>query len=195
MSVMNDMKDKIYMVKNRSTSVISYRIPDMRVRRVFQPGEVKKISGEELEMLSYQDGGKLLFINYLQVLGAEAKEIMVESQPEYNMSEEDIKELILHGSQDAFLDFLDFAPMGAMDILKDLAVKLPMNDLAKREALKNKTGFDVTKALANLEDEKAVAAAEGATTQTEPAAAPVRRTSASTSKYKVVSTGTPTTTK
>ena len=48
---------------------------------------------------------------------------------------------------DAFLDFLDFAPQGGIDIAKDMAVKLQINDINKREAIKNKTGFDVTKAI------------------------------------------------
>ena len=42
------------------------------------------------------------------------------SEPEYKYTEENIKELLTSGSYDAFLDFLDFAPQGAIDIVKNL---------------------------------------------------------------------------
>ena len=71
-------------------------------------------------------------------------------EPEYNMSVEDVKKLMLEGSLDAFLDCLDFAPAGVIQIIKDLAVKLPLNDVAKRKAIKDKTNFDVDRAIANI---------------------------------------------
>ena len=37
---------------------------------------------------------------------------------------------------------------------KGYTISLPLNDIDKREALKKKTGFDVTVALANLQKEK-----------------------------------------
>jgi len=36
------------------------------------------------------------------------------------------------GSLDEFLDCLDFAPEGVTDLIKTLAVELPLNDVAKR---------------------------------------------------------------
>jgi hypothetical protein len=57
--------DKMYNVKNRSSSRVVYRIPDLGIRREFMPGEVKKISYEELEKLSYRPGGENLIANYL----------------------------------------------------------------------------------------------------------------------------------
>ena len=58
------------------------------------------------------------------------------------------------GSLDAFLDCLDFAPVGVIDLIKKFSVSLPLNDIDKRDALKKKTGFDVTVALANMQKEK-----------------------------------------
>ena len=81
-------------------------------------------------------------------------------EPEYNMSVEDVKKLMLEGSLDAFLDCLDFAPAGVIQIIKDLAVKLPLNDVAKRKAIKDKTNFDVDRAIANIQAEKAAELAE-----------------------------------
>ena len=58
------------------------------------------------------------------------------------------------GSLDEFLDMLDFAPMGVMDLVRQFAVSLPLNDIPKRRALKEKTGFDVNAALTHVEEEK-----------------------------------------
>ena len=58
------------------------------------------------------------------------------------------------GSLDEFLDMLDFAPMGVMDLIRQFAISLPLNDIPKRRALKEKTGFDVNAALTHVEEEK-----------------------------------------
>jgi hypothetical protein len=57
--------NKTYNVKNRSSSRVIYRIPELNIRREFMPGETKKISYEELEKLSYRPGGENLIANYL----------------------------------------------------------------------------------------------------------------------------------
>jgi hypothetical protein len=75
-------------------------------------------------------------------------------EPEYHMSEQDVINVMLAGSLDAFLDMLDFAPAGVIDLIKDLSVKLPLVDMSKRKALKEKTGFDVDAALRHIEEEK-----------------------------------------
>ena len=38
------MDTVMYNVKNRSAGVATYKIPEIGVRRSFQPGEIKKIS-------------------------------------------------------------------------------------------------------------------------------------------------------
>ena len=74
---------------------------------------------------------------------------------EYDMSEAQVRDLLLTGSLDAFLDALDFAPIGVIDLIKAMAVQLPLTNLQKRKALKDKTGFDVDKALMHIEEEQA----------------------------------------
>ena len=44
--------------------------------------------------------------------------------------------------------------MGVIDLIKSFAVSLPLTDLNKRKALKDKTGFDVDKVLVHLEEER-----------------------------------------
>lgn len=149
--------NKTYSVKNRSASMVVYNLPEAGIRREFMPGEIKKnISYDELEKLSYQSGGRELIANFLQILNEEVlNDLGIQPQPEYFMSETDIVKLITDGSLDEFLDFLDFAPVGNKDLLKKLAVSVPLTDYDKRRALKEKTGFDVDTAIKNLEAEKA----------------------------------------
>lgn len=149
------MSTIMYNVKNRSAGVATYKIPELGVRRTFQPGEIKKISAEELEKLTYRPGGMALLSNFLQIMDAEGiAKAGLNPQPEYHMSEEDIKKLLLTGSLDEFLDCLDFAPPGVIDLIKKMSVSLPLGDMSKRMALKNKTGFDCDAALKHVMEEK-----------------------------------------
>jgi hypothetical protein len=190
------MADKVFNVKNRSAGIVVYRIPEDGIRREFAPGETKRIAYSELEKLSYQSGGTQLIAQYLQVQSDEAlDELAVHREPEYKMSEQDVVNLIKGSDNvDEFLDCLDFAPDGIIDLIRTLAVKLPMENTAKKKALKEKTGFDVDAALKNIEAEKEEEAAkkpaaspsgrrvQPAAEKAEPAA-PTRRT---TPKYNVV---------
>jgi hypothetical protein len=184
-----DMKTMMA-VKNRSASFVVYRAQldnGNMIRRELQPGETIKVPYEELVKLSYRPGGKQLMQNFLQIDVEEAiQDLNLHVEPEYHMSEAQIIELLQNGSMDAFLDALDFAPTGVLDLIKKYAVQLPLNDSAKREALKNKTGFDVTKALENnapeVEEEGQVEAPT-ATRKVQTAGTPGRRTEG---KYKVV---------
>lgn len=164
--------DTMYNVKNRSSSVVVYRIPETNLRREFQPGETKKIPFGELEKLTYQPGGHALLEEFLQIVDeAVTNNLNVRREVEYDMSEVQIRDLLTRGSLDAFLDALDFAPMGVIDLIKTMSVSLPLEDYNKRKALLEKTGFDVDKAVANLQAEKA----EEKAAATEAAAAPAER--------------------
>lgn len=183
---------KMCLVKNRSASRIVYRIPEMGIRREFSPTETKKISYDELEKLSYQPGGVALLTNFLQVQDAPAiAELGIHAEPEYHMSEQQVVELIRSGSLDAFLDCLDFAPVGIVDLVKKFAVSVPLTDYEKRKVLKEKTGFDVDAALKNIAAEKAEEEAKATATQrriqpmNETPVTPGRRTTGS--NYKVTS--------
>lgn len=143
-------------VKNRSASMVVYRIPEKGIRREFAPGETKVLPYSELVDLTYQAGGRSLMENFLQIqIQKVAEDLNLHTDVEYHYSEQDIANLITTGSLDAFLDCLDFAPIGVLDLLKSMAVSIPLTDINKRRALKEKTGFDVDKALAMIEAEKA----------------------------------------
>lgn len=148
-------ENTMYNVKNRSSSVVVYKIPETNLRREFAPGETKRIPFGELEKLTFQSGGRELLENFLQIMEEEVTtDLNVKREPEYNMSEAEIRSLLLTDSLDAFLDALDFAPIGVIDLIKTMAVSLPLTDLNKRRALKDKTGFDVDAALRHVEEEK-----------------------------------------
>lgn len=187
-------KEKIYEVKNRSSSVVVYSIPEDGVKRTFQPGETKRISFKELEKLTFQSGGQVIMNNYLLIKDTEPlQDLNVKPEPEYYLTEPQIIELIKEGSLDQFLDCLDFAPAGVIELVKDLSIKIPLSDYQKRQALKDKIGFDLDAALRHIEEEKAEMRADSenniepaapkrrVTTET---AAPGRRTDG---KYKIVS--------
>lgn len=180
-------RDKKYNIKNRSASVVVYRIPEAGIRRSWNPGEVKRISFNELEQLTYQPGGRELMANFLQIEEEEiTQDLGISRPPEYDMSEQQVVELILNGSYDAFLDALDFSPIGVIDLIKKYSVSLPITDMEKRKALKEKTGFDVDKAIENERADKSEEAPAGSKTegQANKAATPSGRRT--TTNYKVV---------
>ena len=139
-----------YNVKNRSAGVVLYNIPEDNINRRFAPGETKRISYEELMHLSYTAGGRELMANFLQIQSEGVLQSLgIKTEPEYNMSEQQIIELLKTGSLEAFLDCLDFAPIGVIELVKQYAVSLPLTDYEKRKALEAKTGFSVDKAIEN----------------------------------------------
>lgn len=187
-------ENKIVSVKNRSSSMVVYQIREDGIRREFQPGETKKVPYGELIKLSYQNGGVALMRNFLQIIEPTAiQELDIRPENEYYMSEADIVKLIKEGSLDQFLDCLDFAPIGVIDLLKQFSVSVPLMDYEKRKALFDKTGFDVDKAIKNLQAEKEEAKQKGAIEPLPPErrvkptteSAPTRRRT--TTQYNVVS--------
>lgn len=137
-------KNTICIVTNRSSINVGYTIPESNIRRHFAPGEVKQIPYDELAKLTYQPGGRNIIDKYFYI---EKKEITdslgVHREIEYDWDEARIKQLLLEDSLDQFLDCLDFAPQGVIEIIKKLAVELPLSDYEKKKALKKKTGIDV----------------------------------------------------
>lgn len=143
-------KDTLIKVKNRDSGTVGYTIPELgNLHRSFSKGETKEITMDELRKLSYISGGKVLLQNYLIVQNQDAlKELLSDDvEPEYYYGEEEIKKLLLTGSNDQLLDCLEFAPEGVIGLVKDLAVSLKINDISKRNIILEKTGFNVTNAI------------------------------------------------
>ena len=146
---MIDEKEKKVVVINKFGGTVGYDIPDLNIHRDFFPKERKEISFQELLRLSYVPGGETILRQYLEITDAEvaSKILHFEPQPEYYYSVEDVIKLMKEGTLEQFLDCLDFAPQVIKDAIKDAAVNLPLNDVDKREAIKEKLGLDVSKAI------------------------------------------------
>lgn len=140
--------EKMIKVTNRSSGSIGYTLPEFNLKRHFTYKETKEVPFKELYALYNIEGGRALLTQKLAIRDEEAiKALGFEVEPEYFYTEDQIKDVMINGSQPAFLDMLDFAPMGVLDIVKSLAVSLPLNDVAKRNAILEKLNFDVTKAI------------------------------------------------
>lgn len=189
-------KNTIIKVTNRSNGSTGYTIPDLgNLHRSFQSGETKELTMEELRKLSYIPGGMFLLRNNLVLDNPEAiAELLNEVEPEYYYTEEDIKTLLTTGTLAQFEDCLDFAPEGTINLVKKLSVELELNDVSKRKALLEKTGFNVTTAIeANQMDEEEVVTETktrraAAITKTPITTTSGRRSAPVASKYKVIST-------
>lgn len=142
-------KDTLIKVINKDNGIVGYTVPDLGVHRNFYPGETKEVTYEELEKLSFIPGGMVILKELLEITDREATRQLFskEPEPEYHYTKDDVKQLLLTGTLDQFLDCLDFAPEVIKDMVKDMAVDLPLNDMAKRQAIQEKLGFDVTKAI------------------------------------------------
>ena len=171
-------------VLNRDNGAVVYSIPEMNgLRRTFQAGETKNVTFEELEKLSYIPGGKELLQDCLVILdNKEAiSELLGNVEPEYSYTKDDIIKLMKNGSLEEFLDCLDFAPEGVKDLIKTLSVEMPLNDVAKREAILEKLGFSVDNAIriqkeaAEPADEKPQTQRRVPKTQEDKETTPVRR--------------------
>lgn len=168
-------RDKKIKVVNKFNGIVGYAVPELGVNRTFYPKETKYISFDELEKLTYLPGGESILKENLEIMDEEAlmELFNVAPEPEYHYTEEDVKTLMTSGSLDQFLDCLDFAPEVIIDMIKNLAVELPLNDMAKRDAIREKTGFDVTRAI-EIKNTKYDAADEN-TSAEEPVATSKRR--------------------
>lgn len=142
-------KNVMITVVNKFGGTVGYNVPDLGVHRNFYPNESKEISFEELQKLSYAPGGDVILKEFLEIKDKEAIAELFHSEPEpeYFYSKEDIIKIMTTGSLDQFLDCLDFAPESILETIKGVAVDLPLNDVAKRDAIRDKLGFDVARAI------------------------------------------------
>ena len=188
-------KNTLIKVTNRDNGSVGYSIPDLgNLQRRFEAGETKEVSMEELRKLSYTIGGNVILKEYLLIHNKEAvEELLGTVEPEYYYSEEDVKNLLEKGSLDELKDCLDFAPEGTVELVKKVAVETELNDIRKRNAIQEATGFNINSA---IEINKETSEERQEETKVRRASAPKkedaqvstgRRVSTpTTSKYKIV---------
>jgi len=142
-------------VTNRSDGSTGYTIPELSIKRIFAPNQTLEIEEEELNRLQFQPGGTELINRFFKIEDKEiAQQIspLQSNEPEYWYDNEKIIEILQSGSRDEFLDFFDFAPVGAIELMKTIAVQLPLTDTGKMQIIKDKTGLNVQKAIENYKD-------------------------------------------
>ena len=188
-----DKTEKIFQVTNRSASRVYYAVPELGIKsRQYEPGETKRISYAELEGLSFIPGGMELIRDYLLIKDEEARDDLVGNvEPEYNMTDKEVRELITVGSMDEWLDALDFAPEGVIDLIKNLSVEIPLTDTRKMQAFQEKKGVNLERMIRARQEELAEAEAgnqeaveKKAAEKAVAVASTGRRTTGS--KYKIV---------
>lgn len=139
--------DKIR-VENRDNTIVGYVVPETTITRRFEAYETREVLMGELRQMIQRKGHKNLIKNHLIIHSKEAvDELLPDAEPEYFYNVKDVDFLLTKGSLDQLLDALDFAPEGVINLIKDEAVRTNLNDMEKREAIKDKTGFDVTNAI------------------------------------------------
>jgi hypothetical protein len=142
-------------VRNRSTGSVGYTIPDLGIKRIFNHKESKDITFEELQKLTYIPGGEFILQHYLVIENDEARnELLGGVELEYAYTEADVKKLLTTGSLDELLDCLDFAPKGVIELVQKIAVEIELNDISKRRAIFEKTGFNIDNAIRINEETK-----------------------------------------
>jgi len=90
-------RNTLIKVLNRDNGSVVYSLPELNgLRRVFQAGETKEITFEEIEKLSYIPGGKALLTDSLVILNnQEAIDLILgHVEPEYSYSKSDIIKLL-----------------------------------------------------------------------------------------------------
>lgn len=147
---------KMVKVTNRSGGTVVYNVPEMAIRRVFSPREVKTVTYDELVQLSYQEGGRALIYHYLLVEDPDVLHEMINGQeePEYWLTADKIPGWLNTCPLDQFIDALNFAPQGVKELIKDYSVSIPLNDVQKRKKIKEILEFDVDSAVRAKEAEE-----------------------------------------
>lgn len=137
-------------VTNRSDGNVTYTLEELRVRRVFNINETKEIDEAELEALYQTDGGQRLIKDYLLVQDKEWVRKHWDAPIEYFWGQLEVKKCLLEDDLELFKETLDYAPAGVLDLIKTLAWRLPITDLNKIGAIRDKTGFDILLAIESM---------------------------------------------
>lgn len=181
-------KNELIQLTNRDSGVVGYTVPDLGIHRNFAPGETKEVTVDEIRKLSYLPGGKNILERRLVIKNdILLKEILGQVEPEYYYSQKEVENLLLNGSLDELLDCLDFAPEGVIDLIKDCAINLKIDNVSKRRAIQNKTGVNISKAI-EINDETDEAEQEAPKTRRTGGIDAMAQRRVEAPKYKVTST-------
>ena len=144
---------------NRSNTTVVITLPQRNFRLELVSGQTGYMPYDYLVEYAYKRGGRKIIYNYLMIENIEElrKALNIEKEvPEYWLTEENLPSWMQTCSLDEFKDGLDFAPEGVKDLIKKFAVSLPLNDVAKRDAIKKQLNFNVEAAIVNTAEDEPV---------------------------------------
>lgn len=134
-------------ITNRNNGTTGYKLQN-GVTRNFAIGQSMVVDFDELELLQNARGGDYLLKNYFIIQDDDViEELNMEVEPEYKYTEKEIAFLLAEGTLDQLEDALTFAPVGVIEIIKDMAVKTELPDTRKRKLITEKTGFNIDNAI------------------------------------------------
>lgn len=181
------MSEKIA-VKNRSSSRVGYKIESLRVYRSWKKtGDVLFIPKEELiELRIAVPGGLKLLEDYLLIEDETARSEVFgyELEPEYAYSEKEIEYLLYEGPDEQFLDCLDYAPYGVLEIIKQMAIKKKPNTTVKFDAINEKFKINLNTLIVNAGSD--ISDEETITSKRRAAPVIIPKEEKTEGKYKVV---------
>lgn len=120
--------DYMVRVSNLSRKRVVYTIPELNLYRDFRPAQgnqidTKTISFHELYLLSNSPGGEKLIWDNLQIKDNDVRKALgLPEDPEFDYSIEDIKKLVVDGTEEEILDALDFGPFFIASQIKGLLI-------------------------------------------------------------------------
>lgn len=163
-----DMEVKLF---NNSGGRVSYNLSEPRVSREFyRPGHMISVTFDEVYALSNEPGGMDILLHFLQVRDSKVrKALSLPMDPEYLYTPEDIKTLVLKGTEDQLLDAIEFGPYGMVELIRKTAFDLRLDSASRIELLSDVLKIDLKRIYKNAEeDDKDLAKAEQPKRRTQP---------------------------
>lgn len=138
-------EQKKYEIESKYNGYLTVKDPNSSINREFPYcGFKMKLTKEELESISYVNGGRYILENYLIIKDPEIiKALQLNLEYEDSFTKEQLKDLLLNGTIENLQDTVNFAHEGTIMLLKDLALELEINDIRKIELIGKALGINI----------------------------------------------------
>lgn len=157
---------KMVDVKNRTKTTLYYEIPELRVSRSFGGEETKSIDIEELKALQYVPGGDVMLQQYLLIEDEDAlNELQLTLSDVYSLNRDDIKNILINGSNEDLTYFVKHAPKGGIEALKEIGIETRLSDVNKNKIIFDNTGYNIMSAIGVNDQIEAYNKEHGITTE------------------------------
>lgn len=134
-----------YVVISKYNGLLSVQELNSGIRYVWnQIGDRLDLTEDQLRSILNTPGGRYTLENHVAIEDpAIVKKLGINAEPEYFYTEEDIKKLLLEGSEDQLRDALDFSPEGTKELIAETAVKIQLADRNKVAIITASTGRNI----------------------------------------------------